>query len=557
MGIIQVQHIKAACEQRFYSFVDTTDLALTISPEDKADKILSRSLAAFAVAELSRCDDRIAANAVVDEFQDDGIDAFHYDREEHVCYLVQSKWRKNGSGGVDLGAVLKFIQGINHLLEAKVESLGPKLQAKNSDISDALGDSVARFVLCIACTGQQELSPETQKPLTQLLTELNEDDELVTLRVLLQKDLHDIVAHHAVGESVDLTVMLHEYGAVKTPYRAFYGQLEVGDISEWASYGDNLYHRNIRGFKGSTDVNTAIVDTLHNRPDNFWYFNNGITILCSQLTKQPIGGKSKDSGVFECKGASIVNGAQTVGSVIAALNDGGPVENARVVVRLISLEKCPDEFGSELTRATNTQNRIEKRDFAALDPNQPRLRTELLLSFNKEYAYKTGEAQPSSDAGCTLDEASVALACANDDVGYCVQAKREIGRLYDNIKQPPYTNLFNSSLTALRLWKSVQILRIVESKLKQSRSSLQGRAKLISAHGNRFVLHLIFRSIGPDVLNNQSDIDEELTKLITDETETVVADVIDAVGELFHSGYAGSLFKNQTKCKALLAKMTK
>ena len=293
MGIIQVQHIKAACERRFYGIVDTTDLPLTMSPEAKDDKILSRSLAAFAVAELSRCDDRIAANAVVDEFRDNGIDAFHYDREEHVCYLVQSKWRKNGSGGVNVGAVLKFIQGINHLLEAKVESLGPKLQAKNSDISDALGDSLAKFVLCIACTGRQELSPETQKPLRQLLTELNEDDELVTLRVLLQKDLHGIIAHHAVGESVDLTVMLHEYGAVKTPYRAFYGQLEVGDISEWASYGDHLYHRNIRGFKGSTDVNTAIVETLHNRPDNFWYFNNGITILCSQLTKQPIGGKSK------------------------------------------------------------------------------------------------------------------------------------------------------------------------------------------------------------------------------------------------------------------------
>ncbi len=131
------------------------------------------------------------------------------------------------------------------------------------------------------------------------------------------------------------------------------------------------------------------------------------------------------------------------------------------------------------------------------------------------------------------------------------------GDYYDNIKKPPYTDLFNSSLTALRLWKSVQILRIVESKLKQSRSSLEGRAKLISVHGNRFVLHLIFRSIGPDVLNDQSDIDEELTKLITGETETVVAAVIDAVGELFPSGYAGSLFKNQTKCKALLAEVTK
>src|ERR1700693_4489900 len=123
------------------------------------------------------------------------------------------------------------------------------------------------------------------------------------------------------------------------------------------------------GFKGNTDVNDAIVDTLKNHSENFLYFNNGITLLCSELKKQPLGGKSKDSGVLECRGASIVNGAQTVGSIIHALSPHGSNSTARVLVRLISLEDCPADFGSDLTRAANTQNRIEKKDFAALQNN--------------------------------------------------------------------------------------------------------------------------------------------------------------------------------------------
>src|SRR5205085_5896671 len=99
-------------------------------------------------------------------------------------------------------------------------------------------------------------------------------------------------------------------------------------------------------------VNDAIVATVRDLPDNFLYFNNGITLLCSELEKQPLGGKSRNSGVFECKGASVVNGAQTVGSIISALTaSSAPIANpssARVMVRLISLEGCPPDFGYDV-----------------------------------------------------------------------------------------------------------------------------------------------------------------------------------------------------------------
>lgn len=428
MSIIQVNHIASNCKTRFSSLIDMSDVKDTTPAEEKESLFLTRALAAFSVAAIARIDDVVAAQAVVDEYGDDGIDAFLYDRDEHVCYLVQSKWSKNGSGSIDVGSILKLVKGVNDLLENKVDQLGPRLRKKSLEINDVLADSQASFVLIVAYTGKPPLSTEVQKPLSQMLEELNDDGDLVSLRVLKQKELHDVVEQLALGESVDLTILLREYGVIHEPIKAYYGQVDASDILSWAKFGNHLYHKNIRGFKGSTDVNDAIVKTIKDAPDNFLYFNNGITLLCSKLEKKPLGGKSKSSGVFECRGASVVNGAQTVGSIISALSSGQAASHntAKVMLRLISLEGCPLDFGSEVTRATNTQNRIEKRDFAALDPEQSRLRSEMLLSLDKEYVFRTGDNPPVPEEGCSLDEATVALACANADITYCMTAKREV-----------------------------------------------------------------------------------------------------------------------------------
>src|ERR1035441_7412828 len=108
MSIIHVQHIEASCRARFASLIDMSDVT-TKDNEQKDNQFLSRALAAFAVAAVSKTDDVTAAKAVVDEYQDDGIDAFFFDSGEHVAYLVQSKWIKDGTSSPDLGSDRKSV----------------------------------------------------------------------------------------------------------------------------------------------------------------------------------------------------------------------------------------------------------------------------------------------------------------------------------------------------------------------------------------------------------------------------------------------------------------
>jgi hypothetical protein len=121
MSIIQVNHIRSNCKSRFSTLVDISDITTT-DGEEKEVNFLSRALAAFAVAATAKIDDALAAQSVVDEFKDDGIDAFFFDRTEHIAYLVQSKWVKEGTKSIDVGSVHKFLQGVNHFLENKMSS---------------------------------------------------------------------------------------------------------------------------------------------------------------------------------------------------------------------------------------------------------------------------------------------------------------------------------------------------------------------------------------------------------------------------------------------------
>jgi hypothetical protein len=521
------------------------------------DAFHTRAQAAYSLVVLAKLEPKDAAAAVTDAYDDNGIDAVYFDQDEKTLYLVQSKWHKNGQGSIDLAEVMKFVQGVRDLLEANFTRFNDKIVKLQAAIMAALDDPNLRLHLVLVHTGVQALSTHAKRPLTDLLNELNDASNIATTTTLTQSDLHKAISSDAEGSSIKLEVMLHEWGQCKQPYSAYYGQVEAADVGRWwADYQQLLFAKNLRKFTGSTEVNEGIKDTLRKDAAKFWYFNNGITILCNSLKKKALGGSKRTSGVFVCDGVSVVNGAQTVGCIgeIAA-SSAEVLANARVSVRLISLAKCPEEFGTDLTRAANTQNRIERRDFAALDLEQDRLRRDLQLELGKSYFYKSGDTPGPQADGCTIEEATVALACANSDPSLAVQAKREVGKLWEDISRAPYKLLFNGSLTALRMWRLVEILRVVEAALKKEQEARTGRQRMVAVHGNRIVLHQVCRVIGGSNLDDTQTDFEQVKATAQTATSTVLDSLYKHVEAEYPAAYTNSLFKNATKCKTLTNKM--
>ena len=551
MSVIHVRQIKSSLEKEFASSINLED-AEQKSKSKRESIFLSRGLAALAIKILTEIPSEEAARSVTDGWQDNGLDAIYYHSQERILYVVQAKWKRNGSGSIERGEAQKFIKGFQDLVNARFERFNNRIKLRKQEIEDSLEDARTRFMLVIAHTGQQGLSDVVQRDFQDLLDELNDTSEIVTLRELRQSNLHSAVVLGMQGEPINIDVAMHEWGQTQDPYRAYYGQVAATDIAEWWNrYYPRLFSPNIRMFLGDTSVNETLIETLAADPEKFWYFNNGITALCTSIEKKPLGGGARQTGLFECRDFRIVNGAQTAGAIASAASKYlANVAHARVPIRVISLENSPENLEREITRYNNTQNRIERRDFAALDPEQERIRTELQLE-EVSYTYKSGELM-SGEVGCDLADATVARACEQSDLSYAVQAKREIGRLWEDTDKAPYKVLFNSNVSGLSVWKSVQTLRVIDDELKNlERDSDDGRNRLLAIHGNRFIAHLVFCSSKNELDEQDLELSDTYRKRIENLTQEVYTKLTKAVNDLYPDSYLASLFKNGRRCQAI------
>ena len=137
---------------------------------------------------------------------------------------------------------------------------------------------------------------------------------------------------------------------------------------------DQIYDKNVRRYLGrSGRINKGIAETLHNQPEKFGLYNNGITIVASSRSM------SDDMATVTLTDPYIVNGCQTTRTVWQVLdgklNAGGTgdapdVEEWRAragrggVVTKIVYEEADRK---NITRYTNSQNAVRQQDFITLE----------------------------------------------------------------------------------------------------------------------------------------------------------------------------------------------
>jgi hypothetical protein len=359
-----------------------------------------------------------------------------------------------------------------------------------------------------------------------------------------------------------LQIGLKDWGVIEKPFLAYYGRVHVDEILQWwREHNNSLFTQNLRLFRFSSDVNDALSNTLAMDPQYFWYFNNGITVICDKIIRAAVGAPQRLIGLFTCEGANIVNGAQTVGTIgnsggIKKLsnNDGAPSADdpeSWVQVRIISLDRCPPDFGRAITRAANLQNAVGNREFAAMDPIQHRLAMDFALD-KRRYAYKQGESDPSGEEGCDIVEATQALACAHS-TALAVQVKREIGALWASTETAPYIELFNDGLSAIKVWRSVLIMRAVDQELQILKRSSAFNADFIAVHLNRLILHLVFNDDSLRALRHDGADEIECLKTSRDIVQKIFPRVATYIEEHHPENYLASFSKNLTKCEQLAA----
>ncbi|MFJ1868209.1 AIPR family protein [Streptomyces sp. NPDC088097] len=556
MGLLQLTQIQRRVEETTFPLIDVADLAAH-RPADARITQLSRALAAFAIAKRGGLEWEVAATSVTDGTKDNGIDAIAVTPDGDRLLVVQSKWAQDGRGSMQLDDLIKFREGIADLVQLKWEHFNDKVASRKQELENALLNPLITIEIMVVHTGSSPCSPDVHAKMDEFLAEtLNTPDEVASFHYLSQSELHRLLLDEQQLPQIDLSVDLTDWGQFQGEPKAYYGQVSAEQVASWHErFNSDLFSKNVRVVLHDSEVNDSLITTLRDEPEAFWYYNNGITILCQGIAKSPAYGADRRLGAFTLTGVDVVNGAQTVGSISKADRLGIDISQARVTVRFISLEGAEEDFAYQVTRATNTQNRITGRDFLALDAEQSRLKNEFLVE-NLQYIYKRGEADPAAETGCSVTDATIALACAHADVGLSTQAKREISRLWDTGERGAYKKLFNPSVTYLRIWRAVGVMRRVEELISDATFSLEGRARGIAVHGNRLILHLIFQQLPINKIDDpRFSWDTEIDNLSEIADHTLIA--VIAIAEAGYPGYPASLFKNATKCASLSSDVLK
>jgi hypothetical protein len=553
---LEVQHIRDALRREFEQRIPMADYEGR-SEKDLENAFLSRALSARAARLLTDCTSDEAAAGVIDGRDDFGIDAVAFSASGSELWLIQAKWSGKGQAGFDTAAAHKLVHGLKKLDNRDFDQFNPRLQSLADRVRGVLGRPTCKVYLVVAVVGEGRLSAEVEAILHEAALEFGGWGRTVEHRVLNQVDFHRAVREDLTPEPIAITATMTEgWHSRETPYQAFDGLVCAEELAGWyADHGERLYDRNVRRSLGLTGVNQTLVESLTNDPQGFWYRHNGITVQCDTVAQEFFAQRGPSKPVrLTLRNASVVNGAQTVTSAHRAYERNAvALSEAFVTVRIISVEGAPEGFAKEITKATNTQNHMERRDFIAIDEAQSLIREDFRLTLGKEYVFKRGEIDPAPASGCSVREAATALACAHPDSRLAVRVNGSSEALWEEGPGGAYTRLFGMQLTSCRIWRCVLLMRAVRDALHDVRSTLSGRSASIAESGALLITHIVFQRIGDDGIDELDSEWESGLDEVSAHVEAVLAQLIPLMDHLFGEGsYVTSTFANEQRCQQLV-----
>jgi len=311
-------------------------------------------------------------------------------------------------------------------------------------------------------------------------------------------------------------------------------------ISDEGSLARSIFESNVRDYQGSVAVNTGIKTTLENKnSDNFWYLNNGVTII---TPKAVLAGKQ-----LTIEDPQIVNGLQTSHEIYKHFSNLTEIEfdDRLILVRIISEEN--EDSRDSIIRATNSQTAIPPASLRSSD--QVHRNIEDFLKSNdyyydrkKNYYKNTG-----------MPIAKII------SIPHMAQIMMSVFLLKPNIARSRPSTLINSDEEYKKIFSLDNPIDIY-LKAVQIMKSVEGHLKLIQQAGNierktiTNIRYYVAMIVGLKLANSKTNIMKNISELpsitITEEMlKTAYDEVIEKYNKL---GGTDTIAKSSVLLDALL-----
>jgi len=349
-----------------------------------AQRLQSLAFVYLCVKTMLDLDAREAFDCLTEGGGDFGIDAIQVSEEvegEFVVTLFQAKYgnKLDGEAHFQERGIDALVRAIRHVFDPSAElgAINERLRAKVEEARVLVRDGFIPRVRAIACNNGQRWNAQAQQ-----LVDLAGFGDQVSWEHVNHDVLMGILQR---SKQVDDTLRLVGKAHIEDMNfsRVCIGRLPVTEVAAlMKAHGDRLLERNIRRYLGlhGNRVNEGIRATLQSaQPENFYFFNNGLTIICDHFKYNALQGSNYQ---VQADNLQIVNGAQTCMTIYKTLAEmgrqGTPLPmNASVLVRLYELPKDKEDVVLQITHAANSQNPVDLKDLRSNDQIQLQLESSI------------------------------------------------------------------------------------------------------------------------------------------------------------------------------------
>ncbi len=393
----------------------------------------------------------VASESITDGYEDKKCDMIYIDNSEGIAVVAQAYYKQNFQEGEH--AKLTKAQDLNTaaswILGRKIEEVPELLKSAVSSLREA----IEKEEITTLYFWYQHNCDETKEIKDELDTVVGTGNALLSLcypekqvniiglevgNRTLEKWYNNTTNKILVIDDIEIDLPFGGYEIIQENWSAYQAYISGHKLHElYNTYNDDLFSANPRRFLGvgkkTNIINLGIKESAKNDADNFWAYNNGITALVHEYD-------CADEGKLKVKGISIINGAQTTGS-IGSLSMA-PAENLYISMRVI---KCSDQKTIDAIIANNNrQNEMVPSDFRSNDICQTRLRNEF-IKYPQIY-YNGGQrnsTRPRSREVFDPDTVAQTLLSFNGNPVDAYSSKKEV---WSNDMM--YASIFNDELNA-------------------------------------------------------------------------------------------------------------
>lgn len=419
-------------------------------------------------------DDEDIKSRISDGSSDEGIDAIFIDETNHIIYLINATTVENFENttkNLPENDLKIMFQGFRFITKGDYRGkVNPKLEDLTKEYHQLLNTGEYKVKIMFFHFNK---IPSDLKYLEEFKKDFNQVDvEFFDFGKI--RNFYDryLVYREPAPTKVSLEVkgnILKNDEVKKTLIFSISGK-QLANI--FLTYGTSIFQRNVRYFLANRNksINFQMEQTASDDTKSklFWYFNNGITIVCSKITEAPNG------QVVILDKMQIINGAQTTFSLFEAFNKNKLKEDVRVLVKAIEADET--EFIDDLTLYTNSQNPVNLRDLCSKDDIQTKIQTVLKI-YRYFYERKRGEFQalyPTDEIkekefgknwkDCIIKNEKAAQAYLAMFLDKPSQAKSSKKRIFLKDSSGFYSTIFHPALIEEKMLMTYKLLLYIEDR---------------------------------------------------------------------------------------------